>query len=60
MPQLLALALVGGIAWYGYKAFKHEMARVADDLKEAEDKRSVKNVASLEKGDDGVYRPKKD
>ncbi len=58
MPQLIALALIGGVVWIGYKAFKKEMTRVADELEEAEEKKAMKEVTSLEEGDDGVYRPK--
>jgi len=56
MPQLVALALVGGLGWYAWRAFKREMARVGDELhtKEAVDD----GVTSLERGEDGVYRPK--
>ena len=57
MPQRIALALVGGLGWYAWRAFKREMARVGDELRgeEAVDKQ----VTSLEPDEDGVYRPKK-
>ena len=39
MPQLIIVALVGGAIWYGYRAFKREMDRVAQETREAELKR---------------------
>ena len=57
MPQLIAAALIGGVIWYAYRAFKREMARVARETRET-DSRSGKNPpAKLQKGEDGVYRP---
>lgn len=58
MPQLIALGLVGGLVWYGYRAFKKQMEKVGEELKNAEGKAAMKNVDALEKGQDGVYRPK--
>lgn len=60
MPQILALALVGGVVYYGYKVFKKEMKRVAAELDEAEQKKNPKEVTVLQKDEDGVYRPKED
>lgn len=57
MPQLIALALIGGVVWFAYRALKREMARVGSETRDAErgDKRKVD---ALEKGPDGVYRPR--
>ena len=55
MPQLIAVALIGGVLWYGYRAFKREMERVGRETREAE--QAKKEVTSLRKGKDGVYRP---
>jgi len=55
MPQLIAAVLVGGVIWYGYRAFKREMARVGRETRKAE--RSKNPTKSLQKGKDGVYRP---
>ena len=55
MPQLIAVALIGGVLWYGYRAFKREMERVGRETRKAEKTRQ--EVASLKKGKDGVYRP---
>ncbi len=59
MPQLIAVALVGGLVWYAWRAFKREMARIAADIETQEKKkRGPADVTVLEKGKDGVYRPK--
>lgn len=55
MPQLIAVALVGGVVWYGYRVFKREMERVGRETREAENR--TKSVTPLQKGKDGVYRP---
>ena len=56
--QLIAVGLVGGLIWYGYRAFKREMKRVGDELREEEKKAARKTV--LKQDPDGVYRPHKD
>lgn len=55
MPQLIGLALVGGVLWYGYRAFKREMERIGKETREAEAKAKAKTV--LKQDEDGVYRP---
>ncbi len=55
MPQLIGLALVGGLLWYGYRAFKREMERVGKETREAEAK--AKSKTMLKQDEDGVYRP---
>jgi len=55
MPQAIALALVGGALWYGYRAFKREMTRVSKETQKAE--KRISKATSLKKGEDGVYRP---
>ncbi|MBL4598350.1 MAG: hypothetical protein JKX93_05205 [Rhizobiaceae bacterium] len=59
MLQIIAFSLIGGVVLVGYKAFRKEMQRAADELEKAEEQRAVKEVPSLKKGDDGVYRPDK-
>ena len=54
MPQLVAIVLIGGLAWYAYRAFKREMERVGRETRKAEKKQGGK---PLEKGPDGIYRP---
>ena len=36
MPQLLFLAAVGAVAWYGYKRFVKEAERVSQKMRQAE------------------------
>ncbi len=64
MPQLIAVALIGGLVWYAWRAFKREMARIAAVIETQEKKKrkpgEAANVTVLEKGKDGVYRPKDD
>lgn len=57
MPQLIALGLIGGVVWYAYRAFKRQMASVGEEIKKTE--AATISVDALEKGEDGVYRPKK-
>lgn len=58
MPQLIALALVGGVAWYAWRTLQREMARVGDEVNKAEKTVKKDQPMTLEKGEDGVYRPK--
>ena len=36
MAQLVAFALIGGLVWYAYGAFKKQMAKVQEELKQNE------------------------
>lgn len=62
MVQIIAIGLVGGLAWYAYRAFKRQMQSVGEELKKTAEKTKAsadpKSVDALEKGPDGVYRPK--
>jgi len=62
MVQLIAIGLVGGLVWYGYRAFKRQMQSVGEELKKTAEKagadKTRKSVDALEQGPDGVYRPK--
>lgn len=55
MPQLIAIGLIGGVVWYGYKALKREMARINEETRSAEKKAKSKTILKQDK--DGVYRP---
>ena len=55
MPQLIAMALIGGVLWYGYRAFTKQMAKAAEELRKAE--AEEKSKTELKLGKDGVYRP---
>lgn len=57
MPQLIAVALIGGVIWYGYRAFKREMERVGRETREADLNAKKDDAMPLQKGEDGVYRP---
>ena len=60
MPQLIGLALIGGVVWYGYRAFKREMQRIGRETREAEmHAKEAKKGKELVRGKDGVYRPNK-
>ncbi|MGB7335917.1 MAG: hypothetical protein WBD01_09025 [Salaquimonas sp.] len=64
MVQLIAVGLIGGLGWYAYKAFQRQMASVGEELKKAKENKETKpgkakNIDALEKGPDGVYRPRK-
>lgn len=58
MPQLIGLALIGLVVWYGYRSLKREMERINKETREAEAKAKSKTVLKQDK--DGVYRPMKD
>ncbi len=58
MPQLVAIALIGGVVWYAWRALKREMARIGNEVAEQEHKSAAKHAPVLEKGADGVYRPR--
>ena len=58
MPQLIGIALVGGVIWFGYRALKREMERIGRETREAERKaKEAKRGKELVRGDDGVFRP---
>ncbi len=58
MPQLIAIGLIGGVVWYGYKALKREMSRINEETRKAEKKEKSQTVLKQDK--DGVYRPMDD
>ncbi len=55
MPQLIGIALIGGLVWYGYRALKREMERINRETRDAEAKAKSKTI--LRQDEDGVYRP---
>jgi len=57
MPQLIAIGLIGGLVWYGYRALKRHMAEIGEEVRKSDP--ATKSVDALEKGEDGVYRPKR-
>lgn len=58
MPQLIGLALLGAVVWFGYRALKREMERIGRETREAERQaEEAKRGKELVRGDDGVFRP---
>ncbi len=58
MPQLIGLALLGLVIWYGYRALKREMERINRETREAEQQaEEARRGKELVRGDDGVFRP---
>jgi len=58
MPQLIALGLIGGVVWYGWRALKKEVVRINEETRKAEKK--SRTVTPLQQDEDGVYRVSKD
>ena len=61
--QLIALGLIGVLGWYAWSALKREMARINNEVRNAEKPKAPPSagkgdVTILEPGEDGVYRPK--
>lgn len=58
MAQLIGVALIGGLLWYGYRALKREMDRISTETRKAKRKADeAKRGKELVRGEDGVYRP---
>jgi len=58
MPQLIGIALVGGLVWYGYRALRREMERINRETRAAEKREEeARRGRGLVEGEDGVYRP---
>ncbi len=61
MPQLLILAIVGIVGWFGYKAFLREADRVHRRVRRAEDEAANRAQGTLvEDPETGEYRPQSD
>lgn len=60
MPQLLLLGLVGAAAWFGFKQMKGEAAKTAERGRRMEAETRNRVDGTLVRGQDGVYRLKKD
>ena len=58
MPQLIGLALLGLVIWYGYRALKREMERINLETRKAEQEADeARHGKELVRGKDGVFRP---
>lgn len=61
MPQLILLAVVGVVAYVGYRSFIKEAARVSARLRRAEQEAATRAVGTLVKDPaTGEYRVAKD
>ncbi|TDH38637.1 hypothetical protein E2A64_05935 [Pseudohoeflea suaedae] len=60
MPQLILIAIVGAVAWFGYKRFLAEADRVNARVREAERERKTGAQGTLiEDPETGEYRIRK-
>ncbi|MER0237528.1 hypothetical protein ABRA89_05245 [Fulvimarina sp. MAC8] len=60
MPQFLLLGLVGAAALYGYKQMKRDAEQLSERNRRAEAETRTGAQGTLVRGQDGVYRVKKD
>ena len=60
MPQLIATGLVILLVFYAWRVLKREMARIGEEMDQQRQQEKPKTGGALEKGPDGVYRPKRD
>ena len=57
MPQLILIAVVGAVAWFGYKRFLAEADRVNARVREAErEKKTGAQGTLIEDPETGEYR----
>ncbi|MAZ82905.1 MAG: hypothetical protein CME90_04745 [Hoeflea sp.] len=60
MPQLILIAVVGAVAWFGYKRFLAEADRVNARVREAErEKKTGAQGTLIEDPETGEYRIRK-
>jgi hypothetical protein len=60
MPQFIAIALIGGLVYFAWRALKREMRRVGDELEHHERGSAERKATILRQDEDGIYRPRKD
>ncbi|KQT65131.1 hypothetical protein ASG54_15875 [Aureimonas sp. Leaf460] len=60
MPQLFLFGLVGAAAYYGFNRLKGEAVRLADRNRRSEQELRTGAQGTLVRGEDGVYRLKRD
>lgn len=58
MPQLLIFAVIAGAALLAVRAVGREMNRVGEQLRRQEAEKNEGAPMPLEKGSDGIYRPR--
>jgi membrane protein implicated in regulation of membrane protease activity len=57
VPQAIALGLLALLGWIVVRSLRREMERVGRQMREQEVR--GRDVTALERGADGVYRPKR-
>lgn len=60
MPPFLLLGLVGAAAYYGYKQMTKDATRIAERNRQAEAETRTGAQGTLVRGEDGVYRLRRD
>jgi hypothetical protein len=60
MPQLILLSLVGAAAMYGFKQLKREAVRISERNRRSEAETRSGAQGTLVRGEDGIYRLKRD
>lgn len=60
MPQLILLGLVGAAAFLGFKQMKKDAIRVSERNRRFEEETRTGAQGTLVRGEDGIYRLKKD
>jgi hypothetical protein len=60
MPPLVLLGIVGAAAYYGFQQFKKDASRVVERRRRHEAEERTRAHGTLVRGEDGVYRIKKD
>ena len=60
MPQFFLLGLVGAAAYYGFKRLKDDALRLSERSRRAEEEQRTGAQGTLVRGEDGIYRLKKD
>lgn len=59
MPQLILLGIVGAAAFLGFKQLKREAVRVTERNRRSEAETRTGAQGTLVRGEDGIYRLKK-
>ena len=60
MPPLVLLGIVGAAAYYGFTQMKKDAARVIERNRRSEKEQRNRADGTLVRGEDGVYRIKRD
>lgn len=60
MPQFFLLGLVGAAAFYGFKQLRKDAVRVSERNRRSEEEMRTGAQGTLVRGEDGIYRIKRD